>query len=83
MLNACLTFSRPNKVLFDRKASDIIRFGPGCTRVRVLVLKGYDRGTKSEPKGRQRLIPGSRVVPGYCGPSLSRDVYRDSVIGDL
>jgi hypothetical protein len=25
MLNACLTFSWPNKVLFDREASDIIR----------------------------------------------------------
>jgi hypothetical protein len=38
---------------------------------------------KSEPKGRQGLIPGSWVVPGYCSPSLSRDVYLDSVIGDL
>jgi hypothetical protein len=25
MLNACLTFSWPNKVLFDREASDMIR----------------------------------------------------------
>jgi hypothetical protein len=38
---------------------------------------------KSETKGRQGLIPGSRVVTGYCGPSLSHDVYMDSVIGDL
>jgi hypothetical protein len=51
--------------------------------VRVLVLKGYDRGTKSEPKDRQGLIPSSRVVLGYCGPSLSHDVYLDIVIGDL
>jgi hypothetical protein len=29
------------------------------------------------------LIPSSRVVPGYCGSSLSRDVYRNRVIGDL
>jgi hypothetical protein len=27
MLNACLTFSRPNKVPFDHKASGIIRTG--------------------------------------------------------
>jgi hypothetical protein len=26
---------------------------------------------------------GCRAVPGYCGSSLSRDVYLDSVIGDL
>jgi hypothetical protein len=51
--------------------------------VRVLVLKGYDRGMKSKPKGRQGLTPSSRVVPGYCGSSLSHDVYLDSVIGDL
>jgi hypothetical protein len=36
-------------------------------------------GGKSEPKVR----PNSRVVPGYCGPILSRDVYRNRVIGDL
>jgi hypothetical protein len=34
---------------------------------------------KSEPKVR----PGCRAVPEYCGSSLSRDVYLDSVIGDL
>jgi hypothetical protein len=51
--------------------------------VRVLVLKEYDRGTKSEPTGRQGLIPCSWVVAGYYGPSLSRDIYLDSVIGDL
>jgi hypothetical protein len=47
--------------------------------VRVLVLKGYDRDAKSEPKVR----PGSRAVPRYCDFSLSRDVYRNRVIGDL
>jgi hypothetical protein len=63
--------------------------------VRVLVLQGYDGDAKSEPKVR----PGSRALPGYCGSSLSRDVYLalsgycgsslsrdvylDSVIGDL
>jgi hypothetical protein len=38
---------------------------------------------KSEPKGRQGLIPDSRVVPRYYGPSLFRDIYLDSVIGDM
>jgi hypothetical protein len=30
-----------------------------------------------------KLTPGCREVPGYCGSSLSRDVYQNSVIGDL
>jgi hypothetical protein len=54
-------------------------FGPGSTRVHILVLKGYDGDAKSESKVR----PGCRTVPGYCGSSLSHDVYLDSVIGDL
>jgi hypothetical protein len=82
MLNACLTFSWPNKVPFDHEASDIIRAGI-YTGVRIGAEGGYDRGTKSEFKDRQGMIPGSRVVPEYCGPSLSCDVYLDSVIGDL
>jgi hypothetical protein len=47
--------------------------------VRVLVLKGYNGDAKSEPE----VCPGCRAVPGYYGSSLSRDVYLDSVIGDL
>jgi hypothetical protein len=77
MLNACLTFSYSNKIPFDREASGIIRVG--ISRVRVLVLQGYDGDAKTEPKVR----PGCRVVPGYYGSSLSHDVYLDSVIGDL
>jgi hypothetical protein len=42
-------------------------------------LRCYNRDAKSEPKVR----PGSRAVPRYCCPSLSRDVYRNLVIGDL
>jgi hypothetical protein len=38
MLNACLTFSWPNKVLFDREASTLFR--SGSTWMHVLVLKG-------------------------------------------
>ena len=50
--------------------------------MRVLVLMGYDRGAKSEPKGRCDLIPGSRAVPGYCGSRLSHG-YLKGVIGNL
>jgi hypothetical protein len=77
MLNACLTFSWPNKVPFDRELEAL--FGPGSTWVCVLVLKGYNGDVKSEPKVR----PSYRAVPGYCGSSLSHDIYLDSVIGDL
>jgi hypothetical protein len=82
MLNACLIFSWPNKVPFNREAS-------GTIQARIYMSAhigadgGYDRGTKSEPKGRRGLIPNSRAVPGYCGSSLSHDVYRNCVISDL
>ena len=49
---------------------------------RIGVGRGTDRGAKSEPKGRQGLIPGSRAAPGYCGLRSSRG-YLESVIGDL
>ena len=57
-------------------------FGLGSTRVRVLVLWGYDRDAKSEPKGRCALIPGSQAVAGYYGSRLSCG-YLNSVLGDL
>jgi hypothetical protein len=57
----------------------VVLFGPGSTQVCVLVLKGCNGDTKSEPKVR----PGCRAVPEYCDSGLSHDVYQDSVIGDL
>jgi hypothetical protein len=78
MLNACLTFSWSNKVPFDREASGIIRVKI-YTGARIGAAGGYDGDTKSEPKEH----PSYRAVPGYCGSSLSHDVYLDSVIGDL
>jgi hypothetical protein len=54
-------------------------FRPGSTWVRILVLKGCNGDAKSKPKVR----PGCWAIPEYCGSSLSRDVYLDSVIGDL
>jgi hypothetical protein len=34
-------------------------------------------------KSERKVRLGSRAVPGYCGPRLSRDVYRNLVIGHL
>jgi hypothetical protein len=82
MLNACLTFSWPNKVPFDREAS-------GITRARIYMgacigaKGGMTRAQGVSPRAGWVLIPSSRVVPGYCGFNLSHDVYRNRVIGDL
>jgi hypothetical protein len=67
MLNACLTFSWPNKVPFDHEASDIIR-ARIYTGARIGADGGMMGGTKSEPKGRQGLIPSSRAVPSTMAP---------------
>jgi hypothetical protein len=39
-------------------------FGPGQTQIGRLVTKGLYGDAKSKPKVR----PGSRAVPGLCGP---------------
>jgi hypothetical protein len=78
MLNACLTFSWPNNVPLDREASGIIR-ARIYMGARIGAAGGNDGDTKSKPNVR----PGSRAVLGYCGSSLSHDVYLDSVISDL
>jgi hypothetical protein len=77
MLNAYLTFSWPNKVSFDREDSGIIWAGI-YTGART-GAKGVYGDARSEPKVR----PGCRAVPGYCGSNLSRDIYLDSVTGDI
>jgi hypothetical protein len=59
ILNACLTFSWPNKVHFDREASDNIRAEINSDW-QTGAEGGYDEDTKSEPKVR----PGCRAVPG-------------------
>jgi hypothetical protein len=81
MLNACLTFSWPNKVPFDHEASGIIQAG---------IYTGAQTGAGGGMTGTQRVspraskpTPGYQAVPGYCGSSLCRDVYQNSVIGDL
>jgi hypothetical protein len=37
---------------------------------------GDDKGMKSEPKGRDSLIPSSQMDPGYGGSCWSRDFTR-------
>jgi hypothetical protein len=59
MLNACLTFSWPNKLPFDREASDTFRAGINF-RLADWCRRGLDGDAKSEPKMR----PGSWSVPG-------------------
>jgi hypothetical protein len=59
MLNACLTFSWPNKVPFDREASDTFS-GRDKLGLANWCRRGLDADAKSEPKMRS----GSRPVPG-------------------
>jgi hypothetical protein len=48
MLNSCLTFSWPNKVLFDHEASDMIRAG---------TYTGAHTGAKGSMIGTRRVNP--------------------------
>jgi hypothetical protein len=48
MLNACLTFSWPNKVPFDREASDMIRAG---------TYTGAHTGAEGGMTGTRRVSP--------------------------
>jgi hypothetical protein len=63
MLNACLTFSWPNKVPFDREAGRL--FGPNglpaahCTEKDVVGHRGRDNKTEKQSVG-----PRVHVVPG-------------------
>jgi hypothetical protein len=50
MLNACLTFSWPNKVPFDREASGIIRAG---------IYMGAHVGAEGGATGARRVSPRS------------------------
>jgi hypothetical protein len=67
MLNACLTFSWPNNVPFDREAS-----GTFWARINSNWQTGTERGMTGARRVSLRagwvLIPDSREVLGYCGP---------------
>jgi hypothetical protein len=55
MLNACPTFSWPNKVPFDREASDMIRAG---------TYTGARTGAKGSMTGTRRLSPRCVLAVG-------------------
>jgi hypothetical protein len=55
MLNACLTFRWPNKVPFDREASDMIRAG---------TYTGARTGAEGSMTGTQRVSPRCVLVVG-------------------
>jgi hypothetical protein len=82
LLNACLIFSWPNKVPFDRESSGFIRVGI-YTGARIGAEGGMTGARRVSPRANWVLIPDSRVVPGYYNSSLSYDVYRNCIIGDL
>jgi hypothetical protein len=78
MLNACLTFSWPNKVPFNREASDMIQ---------ARTYTGARTGAEGSMTGTRRVSPRCVLAAGWSlgttAPSLSCDVYRNLVIGDL
>jgi hypothetical protein len=67
MLNACLTFSWPNNVPFDREASDTIR---------ARINSDWQTDTEGGMMGARRvsprvgwvLIPSSQEAPRYYDP---------------
>ena len=59
MLNACLTFSWPNKVPFNHEASDTIR-----ARINSDWQTGAEGGMTGDTKSEPKVRPGCRVVPG-------------------
>jgi hypothetical protein len=56
MLNACLTFSWPNKVPFNREASDMIRAG---------TYTGVRTGAEGSMIGTRRVSPRCVLVVGW------------------
>ena len=69
MLNACLTFSWPDKVPFDREAGRL--FGPSrlpaahCAGPGVVGHGGQDDKTKVQSVGpRVHVVPGKLEIPG-------------------
>jgi hypothetical protein len=79
MLNACLTFSWPNKVPFDREAHDTIQ---------ARIDSGWQISAKGGKTGTQRVSPRCVLAVGRslgiavhdCYPAT---FYLESVIGDL
>ena len=66
MLNACLTFSWPNKVPFDREASDTIRAG---------INSDWQTGAEGGMTGTRRVSPRCVLAVGRSLGSVVPDYY--------
>jgi hypothetical protein len=66
MLNACLTFSWPNKVPFDRKASDTFRTG---------VNSDWQTGDEGGCTGMRRVSPRCVLAVGQSLGSAVHNCY--------
>jgi hypothetical protein len=67
MLNACLAFSWPNNVPFDREASGTFQAEINSDW-QTGAEGGITRARRVRPRADWVLIPGSRETPGYYGP---------------
>ena len=66
MLNVCLTFSWPNKVPFDREASDTIQAG---------INSDWQTGDEGDMTGTRRVSPRCVLVVGRSLGSAVDDCY--------
>jgi hypothetical protein len=66
MLNACLTFSLPNKISFDREASDTIQVG---------INLDWQIGAEGGMTGTQRVSPRCVLEVGRSLGSAVLDCY--------
>jgi hypothetical protein len=66
MLNACLTFSWPNKVPFDREASDTIQAG---------INSGWQTGAAGGKTRTRRVSPKCVLAVGRSLGSAVHDCY--------
>jgi hypothetical protein len=66
MLNACLTFSWPNKVPFDREASDTFRAG---------INSDWQTGVEGGMTGTRRVSPRCVLAVGRSLGSAIHDCY--------
>jgi hypothetical protein len=73
MLNACLIFSWPNKVLFDREASDMIRAG---------TYTGARTGTEGSMTGTRKVSPRC-VLAVRRSLGTAAPVYPETFTGIL
>jgi hypothetical protein len=66
MLNTCLIFSWPNKIPFDREASDTIRAG---------INLGWQTGAEGDKTGARIVSPTCVLAVGWFLGSAVHDCY--------